>query len=63
MPRSVHDLRDVEHIGDGAYLGHDGYQLWLAAERENGWHMVAVEFGTGKTITDYETKIRQKYES
>jgi hypothetical protein len=25
------DIRDQTHLGDGAYAGHDGYQLWLGA--------------------------------
>lgn len=24
-------FRDVEHLGDGAYVGHDGYQVWVWA--------------------------------
>ena len=25
------DRKDIEHIGDGVYVAHDGYQLWLRA--------------------------------
>jgi len=23
-------MRDPEYLGDGVYVGHDGYQLWLS---------------------------------
>ena len=23
------DLRDVTYLGDGAYMGHDGFQVWV----------------------------------
>lgn len=28
---SVTDIKDIDHIGDGVYVGNDGYQLWLRA--------------------------------
>lgn len=31
------------HLGDGAYAWFDGFQIFIGAERENGWHYVALE--------------------
>ena len=28
-------MRDPTHLGDGAYAGHDGYQILLAANHHN----------------------------
>jgi hypothetical protein len=36
--------RDAVHLGDGAYASHDSMYIWLWAEREDGWHSVALEF-------------------
>lgn len=34
---------DAVHLGDGAYATFDGWCVWLWAQRENGWHRVALE--------------------
>jgi hypothetical protein len=34
---------DAIHLGDGCYAAFDGYCVWLWAERENGWHRIALE--------------------
>jgi len=26
------DMQDMDYLGDGVYVGHDGYQLWLTTE-------------------------------
>lgn len=32
-----------EYIGDGVYAAFDGYQIWLAAERDGRVHNIAIE--------------------
>jgi hypothetical protein len=32
----------IAYLGDGAYVGHDSIQLWVAAERDGLIHRVAL---------------------
>lgn len=48
---------DAAHIGDGAYAEFDGYQIWLKAEREDGWHGVALEPYSFKALLAYAKSI------
>jgi hypothetical protein len=49
---------DAQYIGDGAYAWFDGYQVWVATQREPGhWCCVALEpsvfnalIGFGKSV-------------
>lgn len=48
-------MQEPQHLGDGVYIGHDGYQLWLSV----GDHMrptVALEPGLAQKILDYAKK-------
>lgn len=37
-------LPGTEHIGDGVYASHDGYQIWLRTERGDGMiHSIALD--------------------
>lgn len=38
---------DAVHLGDGAYASHDGFYVWLWAERDDGWNYVALELPHG----------------
>jgi hypothetical protein len=31
------------YIGDGVYVGYDGYQVWLLTQRSEGIHEIALE--------------------
>ncbi len=46
------------HLGDGAYVSHDGYQLWISCDREFGFHAVAVEVGAVDQLVDYVKRVR-----
>jgi hypothetical protein len=35
--------RDATYLGDGLYASHDGHHIWLATQRDNGLHNVALE--------------------
>lgn len=56
MSAERHDkMRDPRHLGDGVYVGHDGYQLWLSV----GDHLhptIALEPGIAQAILDYATQ-------
>ena len=36
-------LKDADYIGDGLYVGHDGYHVWLTAPTTEGHQQVALE--------------------
>lgn len=44
---------EAYYIGDGVYVTFDGYQLWVWAERANGWHRVALEPAVLRELNDY----------
>lgn len=57
---NVNDLKDSEYMGDGVYIGHDGYQVWLITS--NGFtttNAVALEDGTLNNVIKYINKLRE----
>ncbi len=58
MPLITDGLQDPDYIGDGVYVGHDGYQIWLRTERitEEGQaiiHEIALEPGVWNALLAY----------
>ena len=53
--------RDERYIGDGVYVTHDGYQVWLRAEFDGFEHSIALEPGLPERVAQYERDIRKKY--
>ena len=49
--------RDV-YLGDGVYASFDGYQIWLHAEREQGWHVIALEPAVLTALIAYANALR-----
>jgi hypothetical protein len=49
--------KDAEHLSDGCYASFDSWQIWLWAERENGWHCVALEPYTFKCLVEYPARV------
>lgn len=46
------------HIGDGVYASHDGYQIWLQVQREEGRvESVALEPGTFRELVQYALRL------
>jgi hypothetical protein len=39
----THKCERRAYLGDGVYIGHDGWQLWLLTERDDGLHRVALD--------------------
>lgn len=35
--------QDMQHIGDGVYVGHDGYQVWLTVNSHENPELVALD--------------------
>ena len=54
--------KDKEYLGDGVYLGHDGYQLWITTE--NGYEVtnaIAIEPNLIPQIQKYWDNLLEKY--
>lgn len=49
---------DETYIGDGVYARHDGYHVWLRAERDGMQHEVALEPDVVGNLTQF---IRDTY--
>jgi len=49
--------KDAMHVGDGCYASHDGWYLWLCAERENGIHYVGLEPVVFRSLLKWARKI------
>lgn len=62
-------LRDPEYIGDGVYVGHDGYNIWLYASHKERWvwcheyptDKIALEPSVYDALVEYQA--RQKLRS
>lgn len=50
-------LHDVEHLGDGVYVGHDSFQFWVCAESQYGWECVALEAQAIDQLKNYVRKV------
>lgn len=49
---------DKEYLGDGVYISHDGYQVWLSTQ--DGMR-IALEPGLPEAVVSYWRKIQHKY--
>ena len=51
-------LREVSYVGDGVYVGHDGYQLWLFTS--NGIedsNFIAMQLGALDELSAYVKRV------
>jgi hypothetical protein len=55
------DRRDPRYLGDGVYASHDGYQIWLRAERDGRVHEIALEPEVLAALATYHADIVKKY--
>lgn len=51
------DKQNMEYIGDGVYVGHDGYQLWLTTGTHENIELVALEPKVLKNLNNYFNRI------
>lgn len=49
-----------DYLGDGVYIGHDGWQIWLRTKRENGWHEIALEPSVLEAFDRYRDALRER---
>jgi hypothetical protein len=55
-------LKERVYLGDGLYAQHDGWQIWLMCERDNGENAVALEPEVLQAFDSYRMKINQLVE-
>lgn len=48
---------DGDHLGDGAYVSHDGYQIWVSCDRERGLEAVALDRHAIEALVGYAKRI------
>ena len=49
--------QDKDYIGDGVYVYHDGYQIWLETQRERSIERIALEYETYNSLKRYAKRI------
>lgn len=53
-------MNDKEYLGDGVYVEHDGYQLWLTTEGSDGANRIALEPGVYSALVAYVERLRRQ---
>jgi hypothetical protein len=51
------DDRDMEHLGDGVYASHDGYQIWLRVNDHRSAPLVALDRRAFSGLLAYAKRI------
>lgn len=52
-------MKDQDYLGDGVYVGHDGYQLWLYANHhEHPTDRIALEPSVLEALIRYAERIK-----
>lgn len=47
------DKFDLDYLGDGVYVGHDGYQLWLTVDSHSNRELIALEPSVLEALNRY----------
>lgn len=50
--------RDIAHLGDGLYVGFDGYQIWFAVNRNGVIHHVAMDGHSFINFIDWTKRVK-----
>ena len=54
-------LQDTSYLGDGAYVGHDGFQIWLVThDGYSTTNAVAVDFVAADDLVNYIKHLKEK---
>lgn len=48
---------DMKYLGDGVYVGHDGYQLWLTTGNHYNPELVYLEPSVLLALVDYAKRV------
>jgi len=44
---------DMQHVGDGVYVGHDGYELWLTVNSHENEALIAIDTDILRNLVEY----------
>lgn len=47
----------MDYLGDGVYVGHDGYQLWLTTDSYTNRELIAIEPSVLNNLNNYFNRI------
>lgn len=50
-------INEMDYLGDGAYVGRDSLQLWIAAERDGQVHKIALDGGAVIALLGYAKRV------
>lgn len=53
-------FKDHHYLGDGVYAAHDGFQIWLAVNRDGAEHRIALEPDVFVRLREYRQWILAK---
>lgn len=53
------NLGQPEYLGDGVYASCDGFYIWLKTQRENGWHMIALDPEMLAALNAYSARLQK----
>ena len=57
-PARLHpDARHHAYLGDGVYVCHDGWHVWLMTPRESGIHEIALDPGLLRNLREYVQRV------
>jgi hypothetical protein len=51
------DKLDMDYLGDGVYVGHDGYQVWLTTGSHHSPELVALDPEVLKALVNYAKRV------
>ena len=51
------NMQDMNYLGDGVYVGHDGYQLWLTTNSHENPELLALDQSVLKALNNYAKRI------
>ncbi len=49
--------QDLDYMGDGVYIGHDGYQLWLTTGSHENPELIALDPSVLNNIIRYANRV------
>ena len=47
------EMQEMDYLGDGVYVGHDGYQIWLTVDSHHNAPLVALDPSVLKALVQY----------
>ena len=57
----MNNLQDMRYLGDGVYVGHDGYQIWLMTNSHvSPDDMIALDPEIFKALLQYKESIEKR---